>query len=446
MRNKVKKELFYAVRSLLRDNPLSRQVLARLRSHALLDQQGMALLQLKLLHASLQRAIKVLPYYAHIDSKFSVDETLQVLQREFPIIDKQVLLANRQTLYPNGGKAKPWFSIGKTSGTTGTPLSVFRSPMSVLYEMAFVKRHWEWNGFVAGMRSAVLRGDMVVPQAQSAPPFWFYNRHDRQLLISSRHLKEQYMAAICDRLEAYAPAMLQAYPSTAFTLASYLQRQQRYLSIPLVFTSSEPLYAHQRLLIEERFNARVSDMYGMAERVAFVTACERGSMHVNADYSHVEIVDEQGQPTTDYGYVVGTTLNNLAMPLVRYRLSDRTRWKAGHCACGRPFAMLEEITGKYEDAIYGSDGQPVSPSVLTFAFKGIDHIIKSQVAQVGEGRWQIRVVPAPGFSEVQRSALIDNIRNFVDSDIIVEITLTSDIPNTSAAKFRWVVNEHEKNN
>jgi phenylacetate-CoA ligase len=445
MKNNVKKELFYGLRSLLRDNFLSRHLLARLRRNAQLDQAGMDRLQLNLLHATLQCAIGKLPYYAHIDKHFSVSDTLQVLRRDFPIIDKSTLLANRQGLYPNGGKARPWYSVGKTSGTTGTPLTIFRSPLSVLYEMAFVWRHWEWNGFHCGVRSAVLRGDVVVPQSREVAPFWFYNRHDKQLLISSRHLKENYMAAICDQLDAFAPAMLQAYPSTAFTLASYLQRQQRYLSIPLVFTSSEPLYSHQRALIEERFRARVSDMYGMAERVAFASACEFGAMHVNADYAYVEIVDDDGQPTTDFGFVVGTTLHNHVMPLVRYRLSDRARWKAGRCACGRPFPVLEEISGKYEDAIFGGDGQPVSPSVLTFAFKGVEHILKSQVAQVAQDRWQIRIVPAPAFSKVQELALVENIRQLVDKDIMVEIVLTSDIPNTSSVKFRWVVNEHEKN-
>lgn len=445
MKKNVKKELFYGLRSLLRDNFLSRHLLARLRRNAQLDQAGMDRLQLNLLHATLQCAIDKLPYYAHIDKHFSVGDTLQVLRRDFPIIDKSTLLANRQRLYPNGGKTKPWYSVGKTSGTTGTPLTIFRSPLSVLYEMAFVWRHWECSGFRRGARSAVLRGDVVVPQSREAPPFWFYNRHDKQLMISSRHLKEGYMAAICDQLDAYAPAMLQAYPSTAFTLASYLQRQQRFLSIPLVFTSSEPLYPHQRALIEERFRARVSDMYGMAERVAFASACEFGAMHVNADYAYVEIVDDNGQPTTDFGFVVGTTLHNHVMPLVRYRLSDRARWKTGACACGRPFPVLEEISGKYEDAIFGGDGQPVSPSVLTFAFKGVEHILKSQVAQVAQDRWQIRIVPAPAFSKVQELALIENIRQLVDKDIMVEIVLTSDIPNTSSVKFRWVVNEHKKN-
>ena len=79
------------------------------------------------------------------------------------------------------------------------------------------------------------------------------------------------------------------------------------------------------------------DMYGMAERVAFATECEYGQMHVNPDYSFVEIVDAAGRPTADVGYVVGTTFHNHAMPLVRCRLSDRTRWKRGQCACGRAF-------------------------------------------------------------------------------------------------------------
>ena len=57
MKKNVKKELFYGLRSLLRDNFLSRHLLARLRRNAQLDQAGMERVQLTLLHASLQCAI-----------------------------------------------------------------------------------------------------------------------------------------------------------------------------------------------------------------------------------------------------------------------------------------------------------------------------------------------------------------------------------------------------
>ena len=182
-------------------------------------------------------------------------------------------------------------------------------------------------------------------------------------------------------------------------------------------------------------------MYGMAERVVFATECEFGELHVNPDYAFVEIVDDNGLPTDDYGYVVGTSFHNMAMPLVRYKLSDRSKWKPGQCACQRSFPMIQPITGKLEDAISGSDGEFVSPSVLTFAFKGVENILKSQVAQTAKGEWQIRLVPGPDFCMEDQKKLINNIHELVDAEIKVHVSIMADIQNTSAGKFRWVVNE-----
>jgi phenylacetate-CoA ligase len=441
MTSPIKNEILFGMRSLLRDNALCRRYLQQLLPNETASAEQLAQLQLRYLHRTLQAAIRQLPYYAHISPDFSVAESLQVLRQAFPIIGKEQLLAEPAALYPHGGSKRPWQAVGKTSGTTGTPLVVYRGLRSVLLEHAFVKRHWTWGGYRDGMTRATLRGDMVVALGQDAPPFWFWNRLAHQLLVSSRHLTEAHADAIIDRLEVLAPAMLQAYPSTAYTLACLLERRGRRLRIPFVFTASEPTYEHQRTLIVERLGGRIMDMYGMAERVAFATECEHGEMHINPDYSYVEIVDPQGRPTDGWGSVVGTTFHNGAMPLVRYKLSDQTRWKPGRCACGRAFPMIERVTGKYEDSISGGDGAVVSPSVLTFAFKGVHNVLKSQVAQVAAGRWEIRVVPAPQFGEADRQQLIHNVRHLVDATVQVEVVLREELPNTAAGKFRWVVNE-----
>jgi phenylacetate-CoA ligase len=138
---------------------------------------------------------------------------------------------------------------------------------------------------------------------------------------------------------------------------------------------------------------------------------------------------------------VGTTFYNYLMPLVRYRLSDTAKWKPGSCACGRSYPMIEKITGKFEDTICGSDQVPVSPSVLTFAFKGAHNIVTSQVAQVQERLWEVRIVPGPAFSEQDAQQIVDNIHTLVDADIQVRVVCVSDIPLSPAGKFRWVVNE-----
>ena len=187
-----------------------------------------------------------------------------------------------------------------------------------------------------------------------------------------------------EALQNFRPKLLEAYPSTAFVLGSYLERENAHLTIPFVYTGSEILHAYQRELIESRIG-KVMDFYGMAERVAFASECEAGNLHVNSDYSFVEIVNESGDETTGPGYVVGTTFHNLVMPLIRYRLSDRTAWKPGSCSCGRPYPMIEGIAGKFEDVIFGAEDEPVSPSLVTFAFKGVSNIESSQVARKRAG-------------------------------------------------------------
>ena len=429
----LKNELRYGGRFLFRDNPaLTGRVAAELAANETLDEGQLAQYGKRHLHATLQRAIKVLPYYAHISRDFGIDESEQVLREAFPIIDKATLLVNRETLYPNGGVKKVWQALAMTSGSTGTPLEVFRCPRSVLYENEFVKRHWRWAGFRPGMKRATLRGDMVVGLDKPAPPYWFYNRYNNQLLLSSRHLNDDCIDAIIDTLDEFAPDMLQAYPSAAHTLASYLERRGRKLRIPVVFSSSEPMYPHQRKSITTWLAQEIMELYGMCERVAIATQCELGSMHLNPDYSHVEIVD---------GFVVGTTYHNHAMPLVRYRMSDQTRWKHGRCACGRAFPMIEDVTGKYEDSITGSNGAVVSPTVLTFAFDYVEHIRRSQVAQIGPAHWQVRVLPYTGFGPADQQKIVDNIHALVDAGVQVDVVVRAELPNTAAGKFRWVVNE-----
>lgn len=444
MKTFLKNEWRYGSRSLMRENMLSRAMLKQLGENEALDAEQLRQLGLRHLHRSMQTAIATLPFYSGISADFTVAQAAQVLREQFPIIDKLTLLSERATLYPNGGDKRLWQAAGKTSGTTGTPLTIFRSARSVLMENAFVQRHWTWGGYGAGMTRATLRGDLVVPLAQQRPPFWFWNRYDRQLLLSSRHLTEACVDPIIDELARHAPAMMQAYPSTAYALAGFLARRGRFLDIPFVFTASEPLYPHQRELIVERLRCKIMDMYGMAERVAFASECEFGEMHINPDYSHVEIVDQHGAPTDDFGSVVGTSFHNQAMPLLRYKLSDQTRWKPGRCACGRHFPMIERVTGKLEDSITGSGGAVVSPSVLTFAFKGVENILKSQVAQLRPGCWEIRLVPAPGFGPADQQLLIHNVHTLVDPHVEIRVVVKDQLPNTAAGKFRWVVNETER--
>jgi phenylacetate-coenzyme A ligase PaaK-like adenylate-forming protein len=443
LRNDLRNEVRYGLRFLVRESTVGERRVSSLLANERLPPEELRPITDRLLFDTLKAATRQIPRFRSIKVDFNAANARDVLAERFPVIGRAELLGGTGEFFPKSG-TYPWTAVGRTSGTSGTPLKVYRSLDSVLWENAFIERQFRWAGYRPGMPRAYLRGDTVVPINKSAPPYWFHNRYNNQLVLSSRHLREPCVGALIAELARFEPFMLQAYPSTAYELALLLEKRNESLTIPYIFTASEPTYPHQRQLIEERLGGRVMEYYGMAERVAYASECERGNLHVNTDYSYVEIVDEDGKPTSGDGYIVGTTFHNTVMPLVRYRVSDRTRWRKESCPCGRTYPLVEPVTGKFEDTLYGARGQRISPSVVTFIFKSLDGIERSQVAQVGASEWEIRVVPAAGYGQAQRNRLVQNVRELVDPDLNVTVREVDDIARTSAHKYRWIVNEYSR--
>lgn len=390
---------------------------------------------------SMRRAAEVLPAYAHLRGLVRDDNAFEVLA-SLPVIGKAELVGQRERYYPRRGQPRAWWSVGKTSGSTATPLDVFRSYDSVLWEQAVFLQHWGWAGWRPGDRQAVLRGDLVVPVDRESPPFWFDDRAGRQLFVSTRHLSARHIGPIAEALQRYAPAQLRAYPSAAYSLAVLLRQQGLSLKIPSVLTSSEALLPMQRELIESVLGARVFDHYGMAERVAFGMQCGAGHMHVHPLYSHVEIVDEHDRPTSGPGCVVGTTFHNLAMPLLRYKVDDVAEWGEGTCPCGRSYPWFRTLRGRASDLLYDAAEQPVTAGVVTFAFKGVPHLARAQVVQLAPGRWEVRVVPLPGFGPAVERQLLDNFRTLVTPHVELALRVVDDIPIQASGKYKWISQEY----
>jgi phenylacetate-CoA ligase len=81
---------------------------------------------------------------------------------------------------------------------------------------------------------------------------------------------------------------------------------------------------------------------------------EQNGMHIWEDYYLVEIINpETLEPVPDgeLGEMVLTTLNREAMPLLRYRTRDLTRFLPGECPCGRHHRRIDRMQGRSDDMI-----------------------------------------------------------------------------------------------
>ncbi len=112
-------------------------------------------------------------------------------------------------------------------------------------------------------------------------------------------------------------------------------------------------------VMERAFGVRPIQHYGMAEAVANISECPRGSLHVDEDFACVEFVGEDSQP-----HVIGTNLSNYATPLLRYDAQDMVCVGDRRCDCGLPGRVLESIDGRQEDYVVLKNGGRVSGDLI----------------------------------------------------------------------------------
>jgi phenylacetate-CoA ligase len=123
----------------------------------------------------------------------------------------------------------------------------------------------------------------------------------------------------------------------------------------MAFVGAEPHTEETRRKIEETWNIRAFNSYGLSEMcgpgVAFECP-EQSGMHIWEDSFLVEIVDpDAGTPVADgeCGELVLTTLTRTGTPLLRYRTRDLTRILPEPCGCGRTHRRIDRILGRSDD-------------------------------------------------------------------------------------------------
>jgi phenylacetate-CoA ligase len=342
------------------------------------------------------------------------------------------------------GKVK----TGHTSGTTGTPLTVGYDRDTIWMTYAVFDRHYRWAGLRMGADGdpvAVARGNVIVPLDQKHAPFWRLNRRQNQLLLSSFHMSRANLPAYFDRLSEFQPAAIDGYPSTLYLLAKYLHGRGEYFPLRAAVTSSETLFDFQRAMIEERFQCRVFDYYALAERAIFSHECEaHQGHHIAMEYGITEAVDmATGVPVSrgSTGKLIGTTLHNTAMPLIRYVTNDVSGLRADSCPCGRALELMEDVTTKAEDVLTLKDGRMISPSVLTHPFKPLDCIEGSQIIQTAPDAVTIKLIPGSAYTDWHTQHLIHEFHERLGADVTVTVEMVDRLDVSKNGKFKWVISQ-----
>jgi len=381
------------------------------RDELLADQQ-------RALRDLLGYAVACVPFYRRRD--LPPDDFAQ-----WPIIDKGTVAAAPDKFLSDETARERLMTLN-TSGTTGTPLTVYFTKEYHQMEMAFRWRHKAWADCPFLSRSAYISGHPVVPPNQKRPPFWRVDYIEKRLLCSSYHLIEENLPFYVDAIARFAPHFIHGYPSSLYLLA-----QVGSFSPKAVFTASETLLDFQRATIERAFDAKVFNWYGHSEFTCNIVECAAGNLHYRTDYGVLEVLDD--------GAMICTGLNNRAMPLIRYKVGDRIVAKAGTCPCGCAFPLIERIEGRVEDYVRTPDGRFIGR--LDHLFKDAQHVREAQVVQRQLDELVLRVVKADGFDSHDEQVILNEARQRLGDSIRVRFEFVDRIERTAAGKFRFLVSQ-----
>lgn len=334
-----------------------------------------------------------------------------------------------------------------TTGTTGTPVSVYMTRTEALFRTLSLLDAYRRNVRIPPAFTLVdvgpERKDRATRSVQRVGPV--------RIVRLFRSLPVSEHVALLRRTR---PTLVEGRPSMLWQVARALDAEGMTAIRPrLVISYAEALYPHVRELLERVFACRVVDYYNCEEAGNLAWECpdRPGIMHPNPATVCLEVVGVDGRPA-GYGVegsVVITNLFNATMPFVRYVMDDRATLLAPErCSCGFDGPAMRLVDGRDEDFFVMPDGREISPRVIydvvntALPSSGVGDVLAQairefQIVQEERDRIVVRVVPGPRYSDDLWRDLGAHVRALHPA-VRVEVTRVDALEPSPGGKFRQV--------
>jgi phenylacetate-CoA ligase len=361
--------------------------------------------------------------------------------RNIPILTKREIRENITAMIAKGYR-KNQLDMSETGGTTGVKLLFYRDKASLSLKKAAVYRFEKWAGWDFGERMA-----MVWPASADYVGYYTWETKlmnelfGRQVVLPDALLDDHVIQEYVDQLIKKRPTMVRGFASPIYEVASYINRKGIELPLKGAITTGEPLFIHQRKIIEEAFHCKVLDSYRTREAGSVAQQCqELYGLHINAECLYVEI-ESQNSTYDGTGEIIITDLVNYGMPFIRYQIGDVGKISFEPCPCGRGLPMLKNILGRTFDIFFGPDGKRVMSINLVryLVYKAPGLLGQVQIIQDRLDHLVIRMTPDPPPTDEIKNYQISKVKELLGPQMKVSFEIVDKIPREESGKYRFTI-------
>lgn len=418
-----------------------------------LGREALTQIQLKKLQLMLGPVLKNNSFYQRKLGEGGVKRpedirTLEDLQK-LPFTTKQELSSDQAAHSPYGTNLtyprERYIHIHQTSGTTGEPLRCLDTEES----WNWWARCWASVYNAAGVTSL----DRIFFAFSFGPFIGFWSAHEGARLIGALAIPGGGMNSY-QRLKAilsHDVSVLVCTPTYALHLAEVAEQEGLDIAtsnVQITIQAGEPgaSLPATKNRIEAAWGARCYDHAGATEIGAWGFECQsQAGLHVNEGEFICEVIDPvTGEPSNE-GELVLTNLGRAAMPVIRYRTSDRVELQTTSCECGRTFWRFNGgIIGRVDDALI-IRGVNVFPSAIENIVRRFNEIgeFAVDVHRRGElDEMEIRIEANGSEPGAIAAAVGQEIRNGLGLRVLVKPVPYGTLPRFDLKARRFV--DHRK--
>lgn len=368
--------------------------------------------QLKKLQELLVDAYTQSSYYKNVFDKNNINPlgitSLEDLKK-IPIITKKELLTYTTEIHTTGSFNKVFSA--NTSGTSGESLKFKREESADSFNRASIFRGyswfkvnpWECNGYFWGFNFEGFSKwkTKILDRLQNRFRLFSYKKEDLELFI--RKLKNA--------------TYLHGYSSMIYETAKLINRHnlKKPTNLKMVKGTSEKIYEGYQEEVKKAFGVKMISEYGAAETGIIAFECPKGNMHINMEGIIVEEIDNE---------IVVTNLQMHSFPIIRYRLGDYVKLAAKDtkCSCGMQHQIIEEVTGRIGELVYGI--KQTYPSLyFYYIFKNLatKHALYLTYQVIQNKKASLQFLIEHRLNEDELTLLKNEIKIYFENDINFEI-------------------------
>jgi phenylacetate-CoA ligase len=276
---------------------------------------------------------------------------------------------------------------------------------------------------------------------------WVKTVRDRlinQLVLNAFAMSPARMDGYLDALQAFRPRCIYGYASSVALLAAHAKERGRTVALPglkVVCTTGEPLYDHQRSLIQSVFGVPIANEFGSRDIGFTAHETPEGQMLLSSECVLLEVLDERGAPVApgQIGEAVMTGLFSDAQPFIRYRTGDMVRLSPEADRAGRGLHVIAEVVGRSTDFLVRADGTIMHALAGIYVVRAIEGIAEFRLIQHELRAIEVLVVPAPRWTSSGAAAIAEGLQRRLGHDVRVAVRLVERIAPEASGKHRYVV-------